>query len=214
MPKNKEHDHRQYPNWIDPNEVTPYEKNAKIHTEKQIKNICTSIRRFGWQQDTVLTSDNVLVIGHGRRLAALEIGCKMPYHRVGKNADELTDAEIDALRLADNKVAESGWDFTELEAQLAELSLEFDMTDFGFDDIQGGVFDTGFTDDFTLKDGDREPVQNMTFTFSDTEADVIKEAISTMKGTQRFKDYENPENMNGNGTALFLVADEWLRQRI
>lgn len=130
-----DYDLERYPNWIDPKEVTPYPRNAKLHPPEQIATVVNSITRFGWQQDTVITADNVLVVGHGRRLAALEIGCKMPYHRVGKNADELTDAEIDALRLADNKVAESGWDFTQLEAELAELELEFDMTDFGFDDV-------------------------------------------------------------------------------
>ena len=44
--------------------MKPYERNSKIHTEKQIENICTSIRKAGWQQDTVITSDKVLVIGH------------------------------------------------------------------------------------------------------------------------------------------------------
>lgn len=130
-----DYDLERYPNWIDPKDVTPYPRNAKLHPPEQIATVVNSITRFGWQQDTVLTADNVLVVGHGRRLAALEIGCKMPYHRVGKNADELTDAEIDALRLADNKVAESGWDFSELEAQLAELESEFDMTDFGFNAV-------------------------------------------------------------------------------
>ena len=149
-----DYDLERYPNWIDPKEVTPYPRNAKLHPPEQIATVVNSITRFGWQQDTVITADNVLVVGHGRRLAALEIGCKMPYHRVGKNADELTDAEIDALRLADNKVAESDWDFTELDAQLAELSLDFDMTDFGFDDIQGGVSEaeteTAAEDDYDI----------------------------------------------------------------
>ena len=94
---NKANDHSKYPLWIDPAAVKPYERNAKIHTDKQIKNIANSIKRFGWQQDTVLTSDNVLVIGHGRRLAALELGCEMPYHVIDKTADELTDKDIDKL---------------------------------------------------------------------------------------------------------------------
>lgn len=138
MAKNRafDYDYERYPNWIDPKDVKPYPRNAKLHPPEQVATIVNSITRFGWQQDTVLTTDNVLVVGHGRRLAALEIGCMMPYHRVGKNADELTDAEIDALRLADNKVNESGWDFDALNDELAKLSNEFDMTDFGFDAIE------------------------------------------------------------------------------
>lgn len=154
-----DYDLQRYPNWIDPKEVTPYSRNAKLHPPEQIATIVNSITRFGWQQDTVLTEDNVLVVGHGRRLAALEIGCKMPFHRVGKNADELTDAEINALRLADNKVAESDWDFSTLEAELAEMELEFDMTDFGFDSPDVGASDdepeTAAEDDFD----EDEPVE-------------------------------------------------------
>jgi len=48
-------------------------------------------------------------------------------------ADDLTDEQIRALRLADNKTNESEWDFAELEAELAELSMDLDMSEFGFD---------------------------------------------------------------------------------
>ena len=131
MPKNRAFDHSKYQHWIDPNEVTEYKNNAKIHTEKQIKNICTSIRRFGWQQDTVLTTDNVLVIGHGRRLAALKLGCEMPYHVIDKTADELTDEDIRELRIADNQTnAETGLDFDTLNIEIEDL--DFDGFDFDF----------------------------------------------------------------------------------
>lgn len=132
MQKKRAFDHSKYQHWIDPNEVTPYERNAKKHDDRQIKNICTSIRRFGWQQDTVLTTDNVLVIGHGRRLAALQIGCEMPYHRIDKAADELTDKDIRELRIADNQTnAETGMDFDTLAEELSDL--DFDGFDFDFD---------------------------------------------------------------------------------
>lgn len=133
---NKANDHSKYPLWIDPASVKPYERNAKIHTDKQIKNIANSIKRFGWQQDTVLTSDNVLVIGHGRRLAALELGCEMPYHMIDKTADELTDKDIRELRIADNQTnAETGLDFSILEAELDDL----DFKGFDFNLLDGGV---------------------------------------------------------------------------
>ena len=132
--KSKAFDHSKYANWIDPATVTPYERNAKQHTDKQIKNIVNSINRFGWQQDVVITSDNVLVIGHGRRLAALQIGCEMPYHVIDKTADELTDEDIRELRIADNQTnAETGNDWDVLEAELADLSFDGFDFDFGFD---------------------------------------------------------------------------------
>lgn len=91
----------------DPNTLIPYEKNAKIHDAKQVKNIVNSIRRFGWQQPGVITADDVIVIGHGRRQAAIKIGCKMPVRVIDKTAEELTDDDIRELRLADNLTNES-----------------------------------------------------------------------------------------------------------
>ena len=120
--ENKAFDHSKYRDWIDPNAVKPYERNAKIHDEKQIKNIVNSIKRFGWQQDTVITTDNVLVIGHGRRLAALQIGCEMPYHRIDKEAN-----------------AETGFDFDIM--CMETLDLNFDGFDFDFNAPDGGGLD-------------------------------------------------------------------------
>lgn len=133
MAKNRANDHSKYKNWIDPRIVQEYPHNAKQHNDRQIKNICNSIRRFGWQQDTVITADNVLVIGHGRRLAAIELGCEMPYHRIDKNADELTDKDIRELRIADNQTnAETGFDFEALNLDMEDL--EFEGFDFDFGD--------------------------------------------------------------------------------
>lgn len=135
--ENKAFDHSKYTSWIDPRSVTPYERNFKEHNEKQIKNIVNSIRRFGWQQDTVITADNVLVIGHGRRLAALEIGCEMPYHRIDKDADQLTDEDIRELRIADNQTnAETGFDFNVMNLEIQDLT--FDGFIFDFNVLSGG----------------------------------------------------------------------------
>ena len=137
--RSKAFDHSKYTNWIDPAQTTPYSRNSKIHTEKQIKNIVNSINRFGWQQDTVITSDNVLVIGHGRRLAALKIGCEMPYHVIDKTADELTDEDIRELRIADNQTnAETGLDFDLLNVEIEDLDFEGFDFDFGNVEIGGG----------------------------------------------------------------------------
>lgn len=127
---NKAFDKSKYALWINPADVKPYERNVKQHDEKQIRNIVNSIKRFGWQQDTVITSDNVLVIGHGRRLAALKIGCEMPYHVIDKTADELTDEDIRELRIADNQTnAETGFDFEMLGVEISDL----DFAGFDFD---------------------------------------------------------------------------------
>lgn len=144
--KGKQFDHSKYRDWIDPNQVVPYERNAKKHDDKQVRNIANSIKRFGWQQDTVITADNVLVIGHGRRLAALQLGCEMPYHRIDKAADELTDEDIRELRIADNLTNESPWDWELRDIEMAELEFdgfELESTTPGNDDYVEDFFDRG-----------------------------------------------------------------------
>ena len=131
--KNRAFDHRHYTDWRKPEELVPYEKNAKEHTEKQIRNLANSLKRFGWQQDCVVTSDNVLVIGHGRRLAAIKIGCEMPVHVIDKTAEELTDEDIRELRIADNQTnAETGFDFVLLQEDIDGLDFDGFDFDFGF----------------------------------------------------------------------------------
>jgi len=129
--KNRAFDHMHYTDWRKPEELIPYEKNAKIHDEKQIRNLVTSLKRFGWQQDCVVTSDNVLVIGHGRRMAAMRIGCEIPVHVIDKKAEDLTDEDIRELRIADNQTnAETGFDFELLQEDLE--GLDFEGFDFDF----------------------------------------------------------------------------------
>lgn len=133
--KNRAFDYSKYQDWREPGELIPYAKNAKEHTEKQVRNIANSIRRFGWQQDCAVTEDNVLVIGHGRRLAAMKLGCKIPVHVIDKTADELTDKDIRELRIADNQTnAETGFDFTLLQEDLDGLDFEGFDFDFGLPD--------------------------------------------------------------------------------
>ena len=106
-------------------------KNAKQHPPKQVEQIANSIKQFGFRQPLVVDAGNVVIIGHGRLLAAQKLGLdKVPVVR----ADDLTEDQIKALRLADNKLNESEWDLDFLDAELAELkAADIDMTDFGFD---------------------------------------------------------------------------------
>ena len=113
--------------------LIPYERNAKRHPDEQVEHIANSIRQFGFKQPIVIDRDNVVVIGHGRLLAAKKLGmetvpCIM--------ADDLTEEQIRALRLADNKTNESAWDFEALDIELD--SIDIDMSQFGFEGRQEG----------------------------------------------------------------------------
>ena len=117
--------------YMRPDELTPYEGNAKLHPADQVEHIANSIKMFGWTQPIVVDENNVVVIGHGRLMAAKELHLdKVPVVR----RDDLTEAQIDACRLADNKTNESPWDFSKLEEELAQLAIDgIDMEQFGFE---------------------------------------------------------------------------------
>ena len=104
--------------YLKPEELTPYAKNAKKHPAEQVDHIANSIKQFGFRQPIVIDAGNVVVIGHGRLLAAQKLGLeKVPCVR----ADDLTEDQIKALRLADNKTNESEWDLDFLDDELISL---------------------------------------------------------------------------------------------
>ena len=59
--------------YFSPDELIPYDKNAKQHTPTQVEKIANSIKRFGWQQPIVVDRNKVVIIGHGRLLAAKQL---------------------------------------------------------------------------------------------------------------------------------------------
>ena len=117
--------------WMSPDDLIPYAMNAKTHPAEQIRHIANSIKMFGWTQPIVIDENNVVVIGHGRLMAAKELFLdKVPVVM----RDDLTEEQINALRLADNKTNESAWDFSKLEEELASLAIDgIDMEQFGFE---------------------------------------------------------------------------------
>lgn len=107
-------------------DIKPYERNAKKHDERQIKNVMQSIKNYGIVQPLVVDKDNVLIIGHCRLIAAKRLKLKeVPVVRM----DELTQEQVDKLRLLDNKLNESEWDFDLLAEDIPTL----DFSDFDID---------------------------------------------------------------------------------
>lgn len=113
---------------IEINKLIPYEKNPRKN-DKAVKFVAKSIETFGFRQPIVIDKDNVVVCGHTRLKAAKKLGLeKVPC----VIADDLTDEQIKAYRLADNKVAEQAdWEFDLLDEEINGI-LDLDMGDFGF----------------------------------------------------------------------------------
>ena len=113
-------------------ELKPYKKNAKKHNKEQVEQIANSIKEFGFTQPVIIDKHDCVVAGHGRILGAKKAGLKqVPTVCL----DELTEEQIKAYRLVDNKLNESEWDNDLLNTELSELwdAGEVDMTLFDFD---------------------------------------------------------------------------------
>ncbi len=128
----------------DPNELIPYNKNSKTHPDYQIERLAKNFNEFGFDQPIVVDGNNVIIKGHGRRLAALKAGlAEVPVII----RTDLTETQIKAARIADNKLAETDWDIDFLKEDLSDLLEEdFDLDFIGFSDDDLADMDFGDLD--------------------------------------------------------------------
>jgi len=115
--------------------LQPYANNAKTHGADQVAKIAASMAEFGWTVPCLVADDGELIAGHGRVLAATQLGLtEAPVIVLG----HLTDAQRRAYRIADNKLTELGtWDEALLSAELNDLLAEdYDLSLIGFDDAE------------------------------------------------------------------------------
>lgn len=113
-------------------DIHPYEKNAKKHPQKQIDSLVSSMKAFGFTNPIIVDSKGVIISGHGRRLAAIQLGLsKVPV--ICRR--DLTDEQARGLRLADNKTVSNDYDSSILRVEAIELrELGADDLMIGFDD--------------------------------------------------------------------------------
>jgi len=126
--------------------VIPYSNNPKDHPSEQVDRIASSIKNYGWDQPIVVDGENEIIKGHGRLQAAkkLQLG-QVP---VIKRTD-LTESEIRAARIADNKAGESTWD-------IDLLGLEFELLDDSDFDLELTAFDEDEIEAFGIDGGNSE----------------------------------------------------------
>lgn len=133
--------------------VKPYENNPRKNDEA-VEKVAASIREFGWQQPIVVDDNGVVIVGHTRLKAAMMLGLSEVPVTV---AEGLTENQVQAYRLADNRTGEvATWDFDKLNEELESIDwLDCDMTQFGFslDDDLFGVVEAD-EDDYTEEQAD------------------------------------------------------------
>lgn len=109
-------------------EIIPYENNPRIN-DNAVDYVANSIKEFGFKNPIIIDKDNIIVAGHTRLKAALQLEMKKVPCIM---ADDLTEEQIKAFRIADNRVAEfSSWDNEKLTMELQ--NIELDMSEFGFE---------------------------------------------------------------------------------
>ena len=127
-------------------DLKPYENNPRFNNDA-VAGVKASIQQFGFKIPIVVDKNNVIVCGHTRFKASQELGLtELPCIR----ADDLTDEQIKAFRIADNSVSEkSSWDLEKLSIEMEDISL--DMTSFNLD--LDFLNDTDTSDDEDLDSG-------------------------------------------------------------
>ena len=114
-------------------DLIPYAANSRTHSDAQVAQIAASIKEFGWTNPILIDSDDTIIAGHGRLLAARKLGMdEIPVIVL----DHLSKAQQRALVIADNQLAlNAGWDMEMLKAEIEGLKLDdFNLDLLGFSD--------------------------------------------------------------------------------
>ena len=144
-------------------QLVPYVRNARTHSDEQVSQIAGSIAEFGFVNPILVGDDNVIIAGHGRLMAAHKMGLEnVPVIYLS----HLSEVQRRALVLTDNKLAENaGWDEDLLRLELEDLQAEnfdLELTGFDFDEIDrllnADTEPAGNTDDDDIPETPEEPI--------------------------------------------------------
>jgi DNA modification methylase len=144
--------------------LVPYARNARTHDEKQVAQIAASIREWGWTIPILVDEQGTIIAGHGRVLAARQLGIKEAPVMVARGWSE---AQMRAYVLADNRLAENaGWDKQILMLEVDDLTtLGFDLSLVGFSDRELTSFAAaqyrGLCDPDEVPEAPAEPVSQV-----------------------------------------------------
>lgn len=192
-------------------ELSSYANNARTHSDDQIAQLVGSIQEYGFTNPLLIDSDNMILAGHGRYEAAQlahlgSVPCIV--------LDYLSDAQKKAYVIADNKLAlNAGWDDPVLLDELRGLTLDnFDVSLIGFTDseiagLAKSLESVVELDMPVLNEGDRNPLQQMTFTLHESQVETVKQAIAAALDRGELSATDNP---NRNGNAIAHVCETFM----
>ena len=195
-------------------ELVPWSRNPR-RNDAAAERLAYTIQTHGWTTPVLVQAGTRRIIGgHTRLKAALKLGLtEVPCVLL-----DVDDRQADAIAIADNRLGElAEWDADELGALLRELDdAGADMAAVGYADAEmaellaalASPSDDEWGDALGgLPEGDRAPIQTMTFTLHDDQVEVVTAAIAASKG---LGDFADTGNENSNGNALARVCELWL----
>ena len=191
------------------NQIQTNKSNPRIIKDDNFDKLVKSIKDFPEMLDIrpiVVNKDMVILGGNMRYKACIEAGLtEIPVII----ADNLTVEQEKEFLIKDN-VSGGEWDWSVISAEWdVELLEDWGVEVIGFGDVDPD----DFGDDFDLKDGDKTPFQQITFSLADKQAEQIKNAMADAKKLEEFKYIETFGNENGNGNALYLIIMQWINNK-
>lgn len=189
-------------NLIEVSSLVPNPRNARKHSKDQIDKLAALISELGWTNPILVDGNNILA-GHGRRLAAVQLGlAEVP----SIDLSHLTDDQKRAYVIADNKIGEeSSWDKDILALELADLQLDgLDMQLLAFD-----VAELEKLISPTEKPASGQSTKKMTFVLHGDQAEQVKKALDMASNRG---EYTDSPNKNKQGNALARVCELFISQ--
>lgn len=187
-----------------------YARNPRKN-EHAVPKMASLIKEFGFKVPVVARSDGSVVDGHLRLRAARHLGMETVPVVL---ADEWTEAQVKAFRIAVNKSAElAEWDLDLLRIEVEELQdmdFNLELTGFELPEIDELLNEVKPLEEYPeLPEGDRQSLAEMTFTLTTEQVEMVNEAVKQAKKLAGGA-FEGTGNENGNGNALAFICEDYL----
>lgn len=182
--------------------IHPYERNPRKN-DGAVSSVAESIKQCGYVAPIIVDEDHVILAGHTRLKALKKLGYKTAPVVIKEG---LTDEQKRKYRILDNKTGElAEWDDDLLKIEL--IDLDFGDLDLDFGGINYSP--ENYEEEFSLPNGEKSEICQMTFTLHNEQANLIKYAIENVKNNV----HETFGNTNSNGNALYEVVFQWVEQK-
>lgn len=178
--------------------LQPYEWNNQAHSDEQVAMIAKSIAEFGFDQPILANKDGLIIAGHGRWKAALQLNMETVPVVVTNLPSEASER---ARRIIDNKLTKDApWQFENLGFEIGWLEDEgFPVADWGLDDLTVNCVE--LDGDLDIGKAENE-FQQITFNLHETQMEIVRRALKAAPG-------DSPINENKNANKLTAICFEW-----